>query len=210
MNLFKNKILIVVAGITLSLASAGGTWFLVRQGKAPTTPSVSNIQESPSPISPLTPTELPEVYSCDYWRNKDFGKYNDPQFGIDYAGAVTIEAKVRRMVSPAAWEENKNVTAVFLEIVPQIKEPQKTFYEIYRSLIREGNTINQSENNLLLFKVGILEMENISSTATIMESMYTRLLQATHSGATIIANLVIPIHLGAEAPENFSFACSIG
>lgn len=103
------------------------------------------------------------------------------------------------------WDEN--VTAVYLAILED--EKNEEFYDHYRGLVENRNTVNLVENNTLFFKIGVLEGRLLLSTASISEKARVEILRSLEEEQGVNLNVVVPIYEGTEAPASFSFACAI-
>lgn len=119
-----------------------------------------------------------------------------------YGGSeiLTGEVITERMT---IWEDN--VMAVFIK-VPQ---SDSNFYQTFKRISAMNNTVNPSNDNSLYFKLGILELGQISSTADISQRAQKLISDNISSGTNITIKVDIPIYEGADAPPNFSFACTI-
>ncbi|MBI2012853.1 MAG: hypothetical protein HYS88_00130 [Candidatus Colwellbacteria bacterium] len=148
-----------------------------------------------------------DIYSCDYWRSKPFGRY--PEIDGGYLGSLTIEGNIIERLESAFWEDNKTVSAVYLEIEPQSQEPGKSFYNNYHDLVRSGNSINSLDGDTLLFRLGIRESSKLISTAKLLDQTSKRIVESINTRAPLSLNLVLPSYLGSEAPSEFSYACEI-
>ena len=90
--------------------------------------------------------------------------------------------------------------------------PQAKFYSYFvRIVVEEGNTVNLTENEDLLFSLGELRDNGntFSSTANISSLAKTKILSALKTAETISLRIQVPVWVGMGAPSNFSFACAV-
>ena len=194
---------ILLAATTIALAAA----IIMEDAQPkPATPAFSPAQQTQlsqqgNELEQALP-QSDDIYSCDFWKDKIFATTD---FGAS-AGMVDLRGIVHS-VQTTIWDEN--VTRVYFEISPPQEESARTFYQYFLDMIREGNSVNTQESDVLQFTLGVLENEKIESSAYISDATQYRLQTALAYALPVSLRFVVPLYLGAGAPTDFSFACSI-
>ena len=194
------RILIVIISIVLI---AGGifTWKYfsapkeeTRMSKEEEMPPLSNTAECKSSIP------IEEIVTGSFHSINEFTS----------AGEVTLSGYVVTEKEEYFEEEIKKV---YLKITSQEEDtPQAKFYSYFvRIVVEEGNTVNLTENEDLLFSLGELRDNGntFSSTANISSLAKTKILSALKTAETISLRIQVPVWVGMGAPSNFSFACAV-
>jgi predicted alpha/beta hydrolase family esterase len=74
---------------------------------------------------------------------------------------------------------NETFSAIYLSVLPSEDSPsQAKFYSYFSDMVEYGNTINDKDDQNLLFKLGLLEESRISSTANISPLAEVAMLEA--------------------------------
>lgn len=127
------------------------------------------------------------------------------------AGEATLSGYVVTRKTEYFEEE---IEKVYLKITSQKGDtPQAKFYSYFVREAEEGNTINLTENDDLLFSLGLGELRDngntFLSTANISPPTKTKILSALETAKIISLQIQVPVWLGIGAPPHFSFACAV-
>lgn len=166
-------------------------------------------------------SSVSNIYKCDFWKNKKFGWFTSENGGErGYAGTLIVSGELVTKIKefnigePGELNDSsKGVNVVkYLYLVPTVPktEEEKLFNEVHDELARSGNIVNEISNNKLFFVLGIVENNNIITSANISDETKEALLGYADTGKYIEIKITIPIYQGGGASSDFSYACEIG
>lgn len=152
-----------------------------------------------------SPTIDPEIFTCDYWKDKN---YDNNEFDSP-AGTLTVSGTIIKKIEDKVFAEDEKVTKIYLVVSEPKEYPQKSFYENYRKLVEKHNSINDMEGQKLLFNLGILEDSELVSSSDISNELKNRIISLIDKNETVNLVLTIPAEAGHSVGDDFSFACAI-
>lgn len=120
-------------------------------------------------------------------------------------GKFNLAGKIISFDGPEPWADDSTVTFIAMEVTSGTKEAIDYFIE----LAKAGNTINSLKLDKLRFRLGLLENENISTTANISSFTRQKILEVMNTEEEITLNMMMPLREGAGVGGDFSFACQI-
>jgi outer membrane murein-binding lipoprotein Lpp len=182
---------------------------LKKQNEKTQTPLAVEQDQTNNTDSVSSFTNNSAVTSCDFWKDRTYGKVYTDVEGSDAAGTLVIKGRIIQRVEDAAWEEGKKVTKVYLVFSDPVNTSQQVFYDRYLKMAQGGNSINRAEGQQLLFRIGIKENSEIITSADISNELKNRIMSFTDKADTIQLKLTIPIYGGRSVSDGFSFACLI-
>lgn len=154
-------------------------------------------------------TNNPAVTSCDFWKDRVYGKVYTDVEGSDAAGTLAIKGRIIQRVENASWEEGKKVTKVYLVFSDPINPSQQVFYDHYLKMAQGGNLINRADGQQLLFSLGIKENSELTTDADISNELKDRLISFIDKTDIIQLKFTIPVYVGRSGGDESCFACAI-
>lgn len=151
------------------------------------------------------PTINPDIYTCDYWKDKVF---DETEFGSP-AGTLIVTGSIVKKEGIKYFTENEKITRVYLSVSEPKENPQKLFYETYLSMVAGGNTINDNDGPKLLFKLGMLENSHFIPGLSMSSDLNNKIMSLIDKNETIKLKLTIGIPQGRSGGDGESFACTI-
>lgn len=170
-------------------------------------------QPSPTPSSTSSPLASSNNDSCLYkgaqlsqepFKRKKLIGGDGEEYYIA-SGIINIKGQV---VTFPFSHYDQELTGVYVKVKPY-DEQSTEFYNHYIYEIERGNGVNKEAEGYLLFKLGILDKESLTTFANMSLSTKNDIEKLLDSGKITELHLSIPIWAGSGAPSNFSFACSI-
>ncbi|MFA5000061.1 MAG: hypothetical protein WC545_01750 [Patescibacteria group bacterium] len=149
--------------------------------------------------------DSPILTTCAFWKNIIYSPINTN----DAAGTLEIEGQILERIGNATWDEEKQVTRVYLLLSDPVNDQQKKFYDHYMAMAQDGNGINKTDNQQLLFRLGIKENTTLTTSANISNELRSRLISLIGKNDVIKLKVTIPYYPGGGVGEKFSFACDI-
>lgn len=182
---------------------------LKKQNETTQLPSAIEQDQTNNTDSVPSFTDNTAVTSCDFWKDRTYGKVYTNVEGNDAAGTLAIKGRIIQRVEDASWEEGKKVTKVYLVFSDPVNTSQQVFYDRYLKMAQGGNSINRAEGQQLLFRLGIKENSELATSVDISDELKNRVMSFIDKADTIQLKLTIPIYRGRSAGDEFSFACLI-
>lgn len=179
---------------------------------SPTATTTVSASPSPSftPSSTSQPISEQDSLKCSFWSDKEYGNYNVPIDKVCGTGTLKVAGKIIKKTEQASWaEEGVKVDKIYLAVNEYSKDPEKSFFDCFYKLVKDGNTVNDADGEQLLFKIGILQNNKLISSASITEDLKLLILENIGSSNTLDLILSIPQYEGAGVGDEFSFACKI-
>lgn len=164
----------------------------------------TKISEERKNIEAKPTTDL-AIFTCDYWKDKNYenNEFNSP------AGTLTVSGTIIKKIEDKVFTEGEKVTKIYLVISEPKEYPQKSFYEYYLKLVEKQNSINDKEDQKLLFNLGTLEESNLVSDSNISNNLKNKIISLVDRNEFIRLKLTISIPQGRTVTDIFSFACNI-
>lgn len=151
----------------------------------------------------------PEITTCDFWKDKTYGKVSTDIERNTTAGTLSVKGTVIQRIEDAAWAESKKVTKVYFVFSSPTNDTQQIFYDNYVGLVNAGNSVNDLEGKQLLFNIGSRVNSNLISDSYVSDELKSRIVSAIDKSEIINLKLTIPIYGGRSVDDNFSYACEI-
>ena len=149
------------------------------------------------------PTINSAIYTCDYWKDKVF---DDTEFGSP-AGTLIVSGSIVKKDGIKYFSEDEKITRVYLVVSEQKENPQKLFYEYYRGLVERKNSINDMEDQKVLFKIGMLENSKLIPGLSMSDDLINKIMSLIDKNEIIKLKLTINIPPGRSGGDAESFAC---
>lgn len=153
--------------------------------------------------------DSPEITTCDFWKDKTYGKVQTDIERNTTAGTLSVKGTVIQRIEDAAWAENKKVTKVYFVFSSPSNSSQQIFYDKYVGLVNAGNSVNDLDGEQLLFNIGSRVNSNLISDSYVSDELKNRIVSAIDKDEIMNLKLTIPIYGGTSVGDNFSFACEI-
>ena len=198
--------IITVIGLILLAGVLAAAAFLMnnRQAAVPGNTAQNGQAEDAAKPSPWPKIELTmaQAVSCQYWSDKKFARFDSLATGPTAAGTVSVTGRLRQI------SENGRVY-VYLVVDPPAAESAQVFYDYFMELIeKEGDTVNKTEQEKLLFRLGVVEKNKLVTTAEVTEAVAKQIVVEAKMGNEASLNITVPFYPEGEAqPQHFSFAC---
>lgn len=156
-------------------------------------------------------TNNPAIKTCDFWKNKTYGKVHTDIEGDDAAGTLEIQGRILSRVENAAYDSDTEgkVTQVYLTFSEPTNDSQQIFYDHYMATARPNNSINETDGEQLLFRLGLKENFDLTTSADISDSLRKRLVSLIDKTDSVRLKITIPIYPGMGVGDDFSYACDI-